>query len=132
MTNAPVIDRETIAMLREMDAISKEDNLLIELIDDFLFHSADQVTAIQLSADAQMERDLAAQSHSLKGACLNIGVLALFQVCDTIETLARQNKLDLMEELVAELARIYQKTALHLAELRRRIMNEETIEDLLG
>lgn len=132
MTNAPVIDRETIAMLREMDAMSKEDNLLIELIDDFLFHSADQVKAIQLSADGQIEHDLAAQSHSLKGACLNIGVLALFQVCDTIETLARQSKLELMKELVAELENTYQKTALQLAELRRRITNKETIEDLLG
>ena len=132
MTNAPVIDRETIAMLREMDAMTKEDNLLLELIDDFLFHSADLVKAIRLSADAQIERDLAAQSHSLKGACLNIGVLALFQVCDTIETLARQSKLALMKELVAELENTYQKTALQLAELRRRITNGETIEDLLG
>lgn len=132
MTNAPVIDRETIAMLREMDAMSKEDNLLIELIDDFLLHSADQVKAIQLSAAAQLERDLAAQSHSLKGACLNIGVLALFQVCDTIETLARQGKLELMEELVAELENTYQKTELQLAELHKRITCGETIEDLLG
>jgi len=132
MTNAPVIDRETIAMLREMDAMTKEDNLLIELIDDFLFHSADLVKAIRLSSNAQLERDLAAQSHSLKGACLNIGALALFQVCDTIETLARQSKLALMEALVTELESTYQKTACSLAELHRRINRGETIEDLLG
>lgn len=132
MMNMPVIDRETIAMLREMDTMTEEDNLLIELIDDFLFHSADLVKAIKLSAHTQIERDLASQSHSLKGACLNIGALALFQVCDTIETLARQSQLGLMDELIAELESAYEKTALRLAELYSRIKNGETIEDLLG
>ena len=132
MTNAPVIDRETIDMLREMDAIATEDHLLLELIDDFLFHSADLVKAIQFSLQMRMESELAAQSHSLKGASLNIGALVLFQVCDTIETLARQHKLSHLEHWSTELDNAYQQTALILGEMRDRTVRGETIDDLLG
>lgn len=142
MTNPPVIDRETIAMLQEMDGISADDDLLLELIDDFLVHAADLVKVIQhslrmnaLSLDAlplEPLADLAAQSHSLKGASLNIGALALFQVCDTIETLARQRRITKGEHWAAELNHAYQETARALAELRSRASRGETIDDLLG
>ena len=136
MTNAPVIDRETIVMLQEMDAIAAkgnptEDNLLIELIDDFLFYSADLVKLIQHSLQADTTAELAAQSHSLKGASLNIGALALFEVCDTIETLARQHCVTSVDHWAAELHNAYQETALALAELRARASRGETIDDLL-
>lgn len=147
MTNAPVIDRETIVMLQEMDAITTkgsttEENLLLELIDDFLVHSADLVKVIQhslrknaLPVDAlpvDTMAELAAQSHSLKGASLNIGALALFQVCDTIETLARQQRITKVEHWATELTHAYQETALALAKLRSRTSRGETIDDLLG
>lgn len=132
MTTAPVIARETIDVLREMDAIATEDHLLLELIDDFLFHSADLVNAIQFSLQMRMEPELAAQSHSLKGASLNIGALVLFQVCDTIETLARQHKLSRLDYWSTELDNAYQQTALLLGEMRDRTERGETIDDLLG
>ncbi|MEZ4729506.1 MAG: Hpt domain-containing protein [Caldilineaceae bacterium] len=130
MTNAPVIDRETIDMLREMDAVTEDDDLLLELIDDFLFHSAKLVQAIRLSAQAYSAHELAAQSHSLKGASLNIGALALFQICDVIEVLARQNKLLMIEQWLVELDLAYQKTASSLTELRHRTSRGENIDDL--
>lgn len=132
MTNAPVIDRETIAMLQEMDAITTDDNLLLELIDDFLIHSADLVKVIQYSLPLATTAELAAQAHSLKGASLNIGALALFQVCDTIETLARQQRMTRVDYWATELNNTYQETALALAELRARTSRGETIDDLLG
>lgn len=132
MTNAPFIARETIDMLREMDAATEEDDLLLELIDDFLFHSVDLVQAIKCSLQVHGEQELAAQSHSLKGASLNIGALALFQVCDVIETLARQNKLTMIDQWMTALDDVYQKTAIVLAELRNRTSRGENIDDLLG
>lgn len=137
MTIAPVIDRETIVMLQEMDAITTkgkptEDNLLLELIDDFLAHSADLVKNIQHSLQADTMAELAAQSHSLKGASLNIGALALFRVCDTIETLARQDRVTRVDHWSAELNHAYQETALALTELRVRASRGEIIDDLLG
>jgi len=132
MTNAPVIDRETIVMLCEMDAMTTGDNLLLELIDDFLTYSADLVKGIQLSLQMDTTVELADQSHSLKGASLNIGALALFQVCDTIETLARQHQHMSVDYWVTELDNAYQQTALALAELHRRTSRGETIDDLLG
>ncbi|MBX3009854.1 MAG: Hpt domain-containing protein [Caldilineaceae bacterium] len=130
--NAPVIDRQTIDMLREMDAVTTEDDLLIELIDDFLFHSADLVETMKHSLQAHRERELAAQSHSLKGASLNIGALALFQVCDAMETIARQCRLSGTDYWLMELEQAYGKTATALTELRSRTSRGETIDDLLG
>lgn len=137
MTNAPVIDRETIVMLQEMDAITAkgnatEDNLLLELIDDFLTHSADLVKAIQHSLQTNTTAELAAHSHSLKGASLNIGALLLFRVCDTIELLARQQRMARVDYWASELTHAYRETALALAELRARASRGETIDDLLG
>jgi len=149
MERAPIIDRETIDMLREMDAIT-EDDLLIELIDDFLNHSAGIMTEIQTSAAVLDYRKLAASAHSLKGASLNIGVLGLFTICDQIETLARTltadgaqagpsreesprgpESMQAMTHYVAELAPTYQLTATALAALRDRTSRGEAIDDLL-
>lgn len=130
--NAPVIDRETIDMLREMDEATADDDLLIELIDDFLFHSADLVKTMKLSLEAHSEDELAAHSHSLKGASLNLGALALFQVCDAMESLARQCNLSRTDYWLTELDHTYQKTAIALAELRSRTCRGENIDDLLG
>jgi|GEM_PF-1467756 len=132
MTNAPVIDRETIDMLREMDAITKEDELLLELIDDFLFYSTDLVSAMKRASPLQVSDELAAQSHSLKGASLNIGALALFSVCDAIETLARARELSTLVHWLTELDHAYQKTTVALIELRNRTCRGEDINDLLG
>lgn len=150
MEHAPIIDRETIDMLREMDAIT-EDDLLIELIDDFLNHSAGIMVEIQTSAQGLDYRKLAANAHSLKGASLNIGVLGLFHICDQIETLARtlatqhgpqavssgESSQRLTESVmavaqyVAELGPTYQLTATALADLRDRTSRGEAIDDLL-
>ncbi len=132
MINAPVIDRETIDMLREMDAITKDDELLLELIDDFLYYSAELVDAIKRASQTRVEHELAAQSHSLKGASLNIGALALFEVCDAIETLAREHKLSMMADWLTALDCIYEKTTVVLTELRSRTSRGEDIDDLLG
>ncbi len=132
MTPAPVIDRETIDMLRAMDAIPQEDELLLELIDDFLFYSADLVNAIKRCSQTRVDHELAAQSHSLKGASLNIGALALFEVCDAIETLARERELSLMTHWLTALDGAYEKTTVVLIELRSRASRGENIDDLLG
>lgn len=132
MASAPVIDRETIAMLREMDEVTTESDLLLELIDDFLTHSRVLVANIQAHANQNEQLELASSSHSLKGASLNIGALVLFQVCDKIEILARnQNLLDARDQL-PNLASAFQSTTAALIELRERTQRGETIDDLLG
>ncbi len=155
MEHAPIIDRETIDMLREMDAIT-EDDLLLELIDDFLAHAVGVMAAIRASAQLPDYHKLAAHAHSLKGASLNIGVLGLFTVCDQIETLTRSllaertleagktEKISTLQEsqhtetlqaitkCVAELEPIYQITTDALSNLRARTSRGEAIDDLLS
>ncbi len=132
MASAPVIDRETIDMLREMDEVTNESDLVLELIDDFLTHSQILVANIQTHAEQDEQLELASSSHSLKGASLNIGALILFQVCDKIELLARnQNLLDAKNQL-PDLNSAFQRTTAALIELRERTYRGETIDDLLG
>lgn len=132
MKRAPVIDRETIEMLREMDEITSDNNLLLELIDDFLAYSAELVTHIQSHAVEEAQSELAATSHSLKGASLNIGALVLFKVCDRIELMARSHKLFEAKTQLPDLASAFQETTAALIELRERTLRGEMIDDLLG
>ena len=132
MKRAPVIDRETIDMLREMDDVTDESDLLLELIDDFLVHSATLVTDIQHNAETEAQSALAATSHSLKGASLNIGALVLFKVCDKIEYMARNHDLGAAKAQLPELINAFQATTTALTELRERSQSGELIDDLLG
>lgn len=132
MASEPVIDRETVEMLLEMDDISSEDGLLIELIDEFLVHSAKLVADIRNHAMAEAQSELTASSHSLKGASLNIGALVLFQVCDTIETLARKHELIAAIQRIPELNDAFDATQVALTELRERTTRGEMIDDLLS
>jgi len=132
MSRAPVIDRETIEMLREMDEVTTDSNLLLELIDDFLAYSADLVTHIQNNALQEAQSELAATSHSLKGASLNIGALVLFKVCDKIELLARKQELTKAKAQLSDLSSAFHATTNALIELRERTLRGEVIEDLLS
>lgn len=131
MNGTPVIDRETVEMLREMDEVT-EDNLMLELIDDFLTHSALLVREIEKCALQDLVAKLASESHSLKGASLNIGALVLFKVCDRIEILARNHQLDEAKTEIPHLLIAFQDTNCALNELRRRIVQGEAIDDLLS
>ena len=131
MSGTPVIDRETVEMLREMDEIT-EDNLMLELIDDFLTHCAQLVREIEECALQDLVAKLASVSHSLKGASLNIGALVLFKVCDKIELLARNHQLNEAKTEIPHLLIAFQDTYHALTELRRRIVEGEAIDDLLS
>ncbi|MEZ4674992.1 MAG: Hpt domain-containing protein [Caldilineaceae bacterium] len=132
MKAGPVIDRETIDMLREMDEITEDSDLLLELIDDFLTHSTLLVSDIHTHAHQEAQAELAATSHSLKGASLNIGALLLFQVCDAIELMARNQQLAQAKMQLPALSDAFASTTAALAELRDRTNRGEMIDDLLG
>lgn len=132
MEQAPVIDRETIEMLREMDLATQDSDLLLELIEDFLTYSKTVVTDIERSAQHDEGAALATSAHSLKGASLNIGALVLFQVCDKIELLARNQEVTLAKAQLPMLEHAFQATAVALVELRERTHRGEMIDDLLS
>jgi len=132
MKRAPVIDRATIDMLCEMDDATEENDLLVELIDDFLAQSAALVTDIRSHARHDAQQALAASSHSLKGASLNIGALVLFRVCDKIELMARNRELTEVKALLPNLTDAFDATAAALTDLRKRRLDSEMIDDLLG
>ncbi len=128
----PVIDRETVDMLREMDEITDDDCLILELVDEFLNYSTLLVSEIMVLIKQRSLPELAAKAHSLKGASLNIGALALFQVCDRLESIARsQQPLDSQLYLTA-LESAFTETSVRFVELRNRTQRGENIDDLLG
>ena len=132
LVDAPVIDRETVDMLREMDMIADDRNLLLELVDDFLSHSAQLIEEIILYLTKQNLPELASKAHSLKGASLNIGALALFTVCDEIEATARRHQRIDTEIQLPLLNHAYTRTTETLIEIRKRAQQGEDIDDLLG
>lgn len=132
MDQVPVIDRETINMLREMDAVTEDGDLILELVDEFLTHSTMLVTEIKMYAQQNVAEKLATTAHSLKGACLNIGALVLFQVCDRIEEMARNQDLVETKAQLATLNDAFLTTTKTLTELRERTSRGESIEHLLG
>jgi len=128
----PIIDRETVDMLREMDEVTDDENLILELVDEYLTHSALLVSEITTLIKQRSLPELAAKAHSLKGASLNIGALALFEVCDQLELAIRsQQSVDSYLYLTA-LETAFAETSDRLVELRNRSRRGENIDDLLG
>ncbi len=82
-----VIDGATFAGLLEMTGGDLE--FLDELVDTYLVDGETQVGALRAAAAAGSVEELVRPAHSLKSSSLNIGALALGELCRTLETEAR-------------------------------------------
>lgn len=130
LENTPVIDRETIEMLRAMDMDTDEESLVLELVDEYLVYATGIVEQITLAASAEDAAQLATSAHALKGASLNIGALVLFQVCNGIEQAARNGQLTDAAAPLRALPDAFTQTVQAFTELRNRTARGEAIDDL--
>lgn len=130
MESAAIIDQQTIAMIHEMDAWDEESHLLLELIDEFLLQLDRLSSEMEFSVLHNAHSNLAAQAHTLKGACLNMGALALFQACDSLETLARRKDLLTIEEPLLQLKRTYVITKKAFMLLRQLVYTGDNLDNL--
>ena len=81
------IDEATFAGLLEMTGGDLE--FLDELVDTYLVDGEAQVAALRTAADSDAVEELVRPAHSLKSSSLNIGALALGDLCRTLEADAR-------------------------------------------
>jgi len=106
-TSGQMLDKTIIAELREM----KSQNgvpLLHELIDLFLANSPQHLEYIKNSETADSQRAFAA--HIFRGMSLNLGANALGNICEQVEELANDGKMEEVNDLVPDLEEAYEQT----------------------
>jgi two-component system sensor histidine kinase/response regulator len=101
-TSAPVLDRATIALIREQQSPGEAD-LLSELAGLYL---ADLGTRLAQMHDAVARADdrlLATLAHALKGASGSLGALCIVELCARIEKQLAEGGIDGAGKIVADL-----------------------------
>jgi HPt (histidine-containing phosphotransfer) domain-containing protein len=84
----PAIDEATFANLLEMTG--GDVDFLDELVDTYIADGDGQVAALREAADRGSVADLVRPAHSLKSSSLNIGALALGELCRDLEAASRE------------------------------------------
>lgn len=87
MASSGAIDEATFAGLLEMTGGDLE--FLDELVDTYLVDGESQVEALRAAAVGGSAEELVRPAHSLKSSSLNIGALALGELCRALEADAR-------------------------------------------
>jgi CheY-like chemotaxis protein len=83
----PSIDKARLAYLRKLEAPDGS-RLLTVLIDTFVSHGADRLTALRRAAETEDHDQLREVAHELKGASANIGARRLARLCGELEKVA--------------------------------------------
>ena len=86
-SHAPTLDRSVLEELREYS--SEEGDLAEELIDLFLEDSPKQLLALQHALQNDDRGEVEKRSHRLKGSAGSIGAVRLRQICENLESTAR-------------------------------------------
>jgi len=119
-SETPVIDYSAIDTLNSLD----EDGgpgFLNSMIELFYSDTPSLVDAIRKNAAEKNFTGLTTSSHSLKGICLNIGTKALAECCLKLELKGRNSDPENLQELVAELDKLYSLTCTELKKLIKKI-----------
>ncbi len=102
-------DERLIATLRGVES-SEGANLLSELIDVFLADTPSRLDAMKVALAKGDANGLRQTAHALRGSCGSIGVKYMLQLCDELETQARQGTLanaqPTFQELEVEAGRV--------------------------
>jgi HPt (histidine-containing phosphotransfer) domain-containing protein len=91
MTDGP-IDEATFANLLDMTGGDME--FVDDLVDTYLADGVGQVAALRDAAAAGAIEDLVRPAHTLKSSSLNVGALALGEICRDLEAAARDGAVD--------------------------------------
>lgn len=98
MTAANHLDREILQTLQEV--LDDEFPLLIST---FLTDSEERIHGMQKALAAQDSEALRRATHSFKGSCHNLGAVHLADLCQEIETRAKQDELNGLEQQLVEI-----------------------------
>ena len=97
------VDEDQIASLRQL--AGRNPDLLRRLVDSFLESVPEQLERISQASRAGDSRALEENAHKLKGASLSLGLKAIGEVCERLETIGFQGQAENLDSVLAELAR---------------------------
>ncbi len=99
-----IFDMNVLDELRQMD--ENGENFLLEIGNLFLGELPLLLNDIQNACRKHDSSKIIKSSHSLKGACLNMGAAQLAGICEKIENAGKENWINNIEALEAELLEI--------------------------
>lgn len=115
----PAIDRDTFERLVEMTGGELE--FVDELVDTYLEDGAQQVALLRdAAAGGDGAEALVRPAHSLKSSSLNVGALALGELCRTLEEAARRGDVSHPAEWVERVASAFDDARRELLAERAR------------
>jgi HPt (histidine-containing phosphotransfer) domain-containing protein len=109
-----IIDMDVIEGLKEVG----DQDFLIELIDLFLNQARELMVSIN---NAQKINDLTTinkDAHKLKGSCLNLGANQMGEICHKLETNAKENNTEIVNELINTLQSVSTETFSEITKLK--------------
>ena len=109
----PVLNRAVLEHLRE---ISPENSgeFLREVVNMFLQQAPVIVNEIYQHCKDKRYQEMGHAAHKLKGSSVNLGAVALGDICREIEISGRDNKTLNCDELLVKLKSVFDQTALEL------------------
>ncbi len=113
-----LLDLNTITNLLELNDPTEANSFFAELVREFFIQAARLITIIKQAIQLNDRLNLIYHLHNLKGASLNMGAIALAEVCETIEVSIQNNHLSEMSSWPAKLELIYQETSQAMEQIK--------------
>ena len=116
MSALPLIDSEAINNLRALGS-DDDDSFLREIVALFLEDTPKRFEELRTSKLAGVLDGVARAAHSVKGSASNLGAMRVRAVAEKLEYAAKQNGLDGLEALQAELESEFAEAQVELRKL---------------
>jgi CheY-like chemotaxis protein len=116
-----IADGNAGTAFRQMQAAGPE--AMARLVDLFLDNTAGSLAAMRETLEQEGDKpyELAKQAHALKGACLQLGMARMADLCGRLEEAGRRSDPDAAEAaLVAQLSEAFEQASTELAALKSR------------
>jgi HPt (histidine-containing phosphotransfer) domain-containing protein len=117
MGDTAILDQAALDSLRDMTG--GDPSFLAELIDTFFSDSIDQFASMRQAAAANDSETLRRAAHSLKSNSSTFGALGLADICQEIESRARNDQLEGIDDLINQSAVEYERVHAVLDLLRQ-------------
>jgi PAS domain S-box-containing protein len=112
----PVVNRAVLDHLREISP-ENADEFLRDVVNMFLQQAPVIVNEMKQYCREQKYAEMGHSAHKLKGSSLNIGAVALGEICRIIETNGRENRSIDCDRVIEELQTVLDRTALELRKI---------------
>lgn len=106
------VDTETLTMLKEV----MEDDFNA-LITTYLDDASARIPQLQTLLDSEDAEELRHCAHSLKGSSSNLGATALSELCFEVETRAKDQQLEDVEDFLRKIEQEYEQVKVVLSDL---------------